>query len=101
MKMTRFWWFALLAGQALFLSGCATSTLWETDVFSHLHQPANPLNLRVFYSERTRGLLIVYDERRETGKSVRTRAYWLSQHLEENRKPRFISAKEARGLTPV
>jgi hypothetical protein len=62
--------------QAVLLSGC-TSALWEKERFARCHWPANPPNLRLFYSEPAWDLLAEYDEVSEGTPTVQCRAYWL------------------------
>ena len=87
----------------LFASGC-TSELWDQKTFAHHYQPADPNNLRLFYSSKREDILVQYDELKAPENTTRTRSYWLGQNmLRENpdREPHFVSAKKSRGLIPI
>ena len=104
MKIGKTLWFVLLATQAILLSGCATSALWEEGRFSRYHEPATPPNIQVFYSRQSDDLLVRYDEVREGNESVKRRAYWLGRNGEPVRnphKPRFVRMEAVHGLTPI
>ena len=60
-KNYKYGWLVLTLCQAVLLSGC-TSALWEKERFARCHWPANPPNLRLFYSERAKDVLAEYDE---------------------------------------
>jgi hypothetical protein len=93
MKDTKFVWLILTLCQAVLLSGC-TSALWEKDRFARCHWPANPPNLRLFYSEPARDVLAEYDEVSEGTPTVQRRAYWLEPNaraVAAERKPQFVS----------
>jgi hypothetical protein len=95
--------FALLLLLSVFASGC-TSELWDQKTFAHHYQPADPNNLRLFYSLKRQDILVQYDELKDPENTIRTRSYWLGQNmLRENpdAEPHFVSAKKSRGLTPV
>jgi hypothetical protein len=95
--------FALLFLLSLFASGC-TSELWDQKTFAHRYQPADPNNLRLFYSAKREDILVQYDEFKDPEGIIRTRSYWLGQNmLRENpdREPHFVSARQSRGLVPI
>jgi hypothetical protein len=95
--------FASLLLLSVFASGC-TSELWDQKTFAHHYQPADPTNLRLFYSSKREDILVQYDELKDPENTIQTRCYWLGQNmLRENpdREPHFVSAKKSRGLTPI
>jgi hypothetical protein len=95
--------FALLLLLSVFAGGC-TSELWDQKTFAHHYQPADPNNLRLFYSSKREDILVQYDELKDPENTTRTRSYWLGQNmLRENpdREPHFVSAKKSRGLIPI
>jgi len=95
--------FALPFLLLVFAGGC-TSELWDQKTFAHHYQPADPNNLRLFYSSKQQDILVQYDELKDPENTTRTRSYWLGQNmLRENpdREPHFVSAKKSRGLTPI
>jgi hypothetical protein len=84
------------------LTGC-TSVLWDKRTFAHDYRPANPANLRLFYSTDRKDILVQYDESRDGG-SIRPRCYWLEPNtvrVNRERKPHFVSASETRPLIPI
>ena len=95
--------FASLLLLSVFASGC-TSELWDQKTFAHHYQPADPTNLRLYYSDKREDILVQYDELKDPENTIQTRCYWLGQNmLRENpdREPHFVSAKKSRGLTPI
>ena len=103
MKNCKYGLLALIACQALFLSGC-TSALWEKERFARCHWPANPPNLRLFYSESARDVLAEYDETSQGTTTVQHRAYWLEPNamaVAAGRQPRFVAITNAQGLVVV
>lgn len=89
--------------QAVLLSGC-TSALWESDRFARCHWPANPPNLRLFYSEPAKDVLAEYDEVSEGTTTVQRRTYWLEPNavkVATGRMPRFVLIAKARDLAVV
>jgi hypothetical protein len=89
--------------QALLLSGC-TGALWEKERFTRYHWPANPPDLRLFYSEPARDMLAEYDEASEGTATVRRRAYWLEPNapaIAAGRQPQFVSSTNTQGLAVV
>jgi hypothetical protein len=95
--------FASLLLLSVFAGGC-TSELWDQKTFAHHYQPADPNNLRLFYSAKREDILVQYDELKDPENIRRTRSYWLGQNmLRENpdREPHFVSAKKSRGLIPI
>lgn len=104
MKLTGIARFALVCGLAIFLNGCATKALWETGDFARYHEPKQPPELRLAYSERQQDVLVQYVERLESGARLRKRAYWLYTEvprIQQRHKPRFVSSSQARGLEPI
>ena len=92
---------ALLLFLSVFASGC-TSELWDQKTFAHRYQPADPANLRLYYSDKREDILVQYDELKDPENTTQTRCYWLGQNmLRENpdREPHFVSAKKSRALT--
>ena len=83
------------------MNGCATATLWESDRFARFHEPARPVNLRVYQSQSKSDVLVQYDEWREDKDVPRRRTYWLGEPVRNPHKPNFVSSKKARGLKEV
>lgn len=99
----RLWLFVSLATQTVFVSGC-TSALWDKDTFAHHYRPANPTNLRLFYSRDRNYILVQYDESTDTDNKSRPRCYWLEPNtlrVNRERKPHFMSPSETKGLIPI
>jgi hypothetical protein len=97
------WLFVLLVAQTVLVSGC-TSALWDKETFAHHYRPAASANLRLFYSEERRDILVQYDESSDTGNKTRPRCYWLEPNtprVNRERKPHFASPKESEGLIPI
>lgn len=95
--------FALLLLPMLLTSGCTTA-LWDQKTFAHRYQPADPANLRLFYSSKRQDILVQYDKLTVPENTTRTRSYWLGQYMtlaNPDREPHFVSAKKSRGLTPI
>jgi hypothetical protein len=93
----------LLGAQVFLVSGC-TSALWDKETFAHHYQPANPVNLHLFYSEERRDLLVQYDESKDAGARIGPRYYWLEPNtlrVNRERKPHFVSASATNGLLPI
>ena len=93
----------LLVCQAVLLSGC-TSELWEKERFARYHCPANPPNLRLFYSEPSQDMLAEYDEASQGTAAVRRRAYWLEPNapaIAAGSQPRFVGSTNTQGLVAV
>jgi hypothetical protein len=89
--------------QALLFSGCTTA-LWERDRFACSHWPANPPNLRLFYSDPAHDLLAEYDEVTDASARVQRRAYWLEPNaaaIEAGREPQFLASTNAQGLAAI
>ena len=87
----------------IFASGC-TSALWDKDTFARCYRPAEPANLHLFYSEKRKDILVVYDEARDGDVMARLRGYWLEPNAERvnsERKPHFVSPKAADGLAQI
>jgi len=94
----------LLAAQTLWLSGCATSTLWEEGQFARYHEPADPQRLQLFYSAARKDVLVEFNESYEGSDRIRRRAYWVEPNQSRTRarrKPEFVSLQESAGLTPI
>jgi hypothetical protein len=93
----------LVVCQAILLSGC-TSALWEKERFARYHWPANPPNLRLFYSEPVRDVLAEYDEVSEGTTTVQHRAYWLEPNalaVAAERQPLFVPVTNVQDLVVV
>lgn len=93
----------LLAGPML-LSGCATKALWEEGRFARFHDPNEPPNLQLFYSEPRQDVLVQYVEVRDSDEALQTRAYWLQENtarIAEHRMPRFVSAQQVQHLLTI
>jgi hypothetical protein len=102
-KNYRHWWVVLFLCQVVLLSGC-TSALWDKERFARYHWPANPPNLRLFYSEPSQDLLAEYDEASQGTATVQRRAYWLEPNaaaIAAERQPRFVSSTNCHGLAVV
>jgi hypothetical protein len=96
--------FAILSIQALLLTGCVTAKVWQPHNFAGFHEPADPSNVKLFYSSQHEDVLVEYDEKVGHKGATRRRAYWLEQNqAKEGReeRPRFVSLKEAVGLQPL
>ena len=103
MKNYKHAWLILTVCQAVLLSGC-TSALWEKERFARRHWPADPPNLRLFYSESARDILVEYNEALEGATTVQRRAYWLERNalaVAPGGQPRFISVKDVQNLAMV
>jgi len=104
MSLRRTGAFVLVAAQTLWLSGCATSRLWEDGQFARYHEPADPDKLELFYSAAKKDVLVEFNESREGSNHIRRRAYWVEPNqsrTSNRRKPEFVSVKNAAGLTPI
>ena len=103
MKYHKYRLLLLTLCQAVLLSGC-TSALWEKERFARCHWPANPPNLRLFYSEPAKDVLAEYDEASQGTTKVQRRAYWLEPNalaVAAGRQPRFVSITNAWDLVAV
>ena len=93
----------LLASQTIFLNGC-TSVLWDPNTFAHSYEPAKPVNLRLFYSDRKRDVLVEYDEGRDGAAPIRQRRYYADQNAEQvnnHRRPHFTSVPDQQNLHQI
>ena len=72
--------FASLLLLSVFASGC-TSELWDQKTFAHHYQPADPNNLRLFYSSKRQDILVQDHELKDPENTIRTRSYWLGQNM--------------------
>ena len=93
----------LLAIQTIFVSGCTTA-LWDRSTFAREYHPADPRNLRLYYSGERKDILVQYDELNVADKKVQPRTYWLDPNatrINENRKPHFVSPKASQDLIPI
>ena len=102
-KKQRLLWATLLVSQTVFLSGC-TSVLWDERTFAHYYEPAKPANLRLFYSDQQRDVLVEYDEARDGAAAVQHRSYFADQNTERvnnRRKPHFTSVTDPQNLRPI
>ena len=103
MKTYKGRWLILALCQAVLLSGC-TSALWEKERFARCHWPANPPNLRLFYSEPARDVLVEYDEASEGTTTIQRRAYWLEPNalaVAAERQPLFVSVTNFQDIVVV
>jgi hypothetical protein len=104
MKLNRLVSLVLIVALGGLVEGCATSALWEEGRFARYHEPADPPNLRLFYSTKARDALVEYDEANEANDSIKPRAFWLGQNQDRiaaRCKPLFVSLESAGGLEPV
>ena len=104
MKPKRHCALVLLAAQTFWLSGCATSRLWEDGQFARYYEPADQERLELFYSPRKQDVLVEYNQSHESSDRIHRRAYWVEPNqsrTQERRKPKFVSVKEAANLTPI
>ena len=65
------------------LPGCCTGPLWK----KHAYHPAENPRLRLASSPQTGDILVCYDERCETNKVTRLRAYWLFAYSAQDTNP--------------
>jgi len=103
MKRNPLWWAILIAGQAILLNGC-TSALWDKNTFAHSYEPAKPVNLRLFYSEEKRDVLVQYDEARDGAAPIRHRSYYADHNAERvnnHRRPHFTSVPDQQNLHQI
>jgi len=103
MKRNRLWWAILLVSQTILLNGC-TSALWDNNTFAHSYEPAKSANLRLFYSDEKRDVLVQYDEARDGAAAVRHRNYYADQNAERvnnHRRPHFTSLPEPQTLHQI
>jgi len=104
MKPKEFLRFVLLAVPAVLLGGCVTPKVWEAGQFARYHEPASPVDVRLFYSDRAKDVLVDYVEIRDNDAKSRRRAFWLEPNaslLRERRRPHFVSLETERGLSPI
>lgn len=102
---------ALAWALVTFPTGCETcqtytltGRLWSNDDMNRFHEPAPDPALALYDAPRHGDVLVVYTEVNERSTSVRRRAYFLnanSGRIEANRKPHFVSFKEAGGLREI
>jgi hypothetical protein len=103
MKWNQIWWGTMLVCQTAVLSGC-TSVLWDKNTFARAYEPAQPANLRLFYSDQEQDVLVQYDEARDGQAPIRHRAYYAdrnSERVNNRHKPRFTSPPDGRNLHPI
>jgi hypothetical protein len=94
----------LLVAASLALGGCATPAVWKEGQFARYHEPASPLDVRLFYSAEAKDVLVDYVEIRDNDAKIHRRAFWLEPNvklLHERRHPHFVSLKAEPGLTPI
>jgi hypothetical protein len=104
MKLKRHCVFVLFAAQTLWLSGCATSRLWEDGQFARYHEPAEQEKLELFYSPKKQDVLVQFNESREGSDRIHRRGYWVEPNQSRTRgrrKPEFVSVREAANLAPI
>ena len=103
-KNYQYRWLILTVCQAVLLNGCCTSALWEKERFARCRWPADPPNLRLFYSEPAKDVLAEYDEVSQGTTTVQHRACWLEPNalaIAADRQPRFVSVANTRDLVVV
>jgi len=96
--------FVALALQAILLTGCVTAKVWEPRQFARFHEPADPTNLQLLYSSDRQDILVRYDEIIDTSGAIKHRAYWLERNQTKEgteKRPSFVSIKNAQGLKPI
>lgn len=104
MKATALCNLVVLIVQAVLLSGCVTAKVWEPHQFARFHEPADPANLQLFYSNERRDILVRYDEIIDTSGKIKHRAYWLDQNRTKEgteKRPSFVSIKQVYELQPI
>jgi hypothetical protein len=104
MRLASTTWPLLLAVQAALLSGCTTNALWESGRLARFHEPNEPPNLRLFYSEGRQDVLAQYVEVRDSDEALRERAYWLHEsawRIQQRRKPQFVPVIQAAKLQVI
>lgn len=95
--------FLLLLAPILLVSGCTTA-LWDKSTFAHYYRPADSSNLRLFYSNDRKDVLVQYDERQDSDDHIRSRCYWLDRNnanMSQKQKPAFVSPESAGNLVPI
>jgi len=103
MKRNLLWRTILFVSQTILLSGC-TSALWDKNTFYHSYEPARPANLRLFYSDEKRDVLVQYDEARDGAERVRHRNYYADRNAERvnnHRRPHFTSVPDQQNLHQI
>ena len=78
--------------------------LWDRNTFAHSYEPANPANLRLFYSDEKRDVLVQYDEARDGAAPSRHRNYYADQNAERvnnHRRPHFTSIPDQQNLHQI
>jgi len=103
MKRNLLSWAILLGCQTILLSGC-TSALWDKNTFAHSFEPAKPANLRLFYSDQRRDVLVQYDEARDGAAPIRHRSYYADQNAERvnnHQRPHFTSIPDQQNLHQI
>jgi len=96
--------FAVLALQSMLLTGCVTAKVWEPHQFARFHEPADPSNLQLFYSDERHDFLVRYDEVVDTSGKIKPRAYWLDRNRTKEgteRRPSFVTIKQGQDLRPI
>jgi hypothetical protein len=89
------------------LTGCSsTNPNRKTDsgVPAHLHEPATPANVAMFRSEKTKDVLVEYDESSVNVDKIVRRAYWVDendQRILNSKKPNFVNPASIPDLTPI
>ena len=96
--------FLLIIALSILASGCTTA-LWNKSTFAHYYRPADTPNLRLFYSNERRDVLVRYDERQDSDDRIQPRCYWLersSSTVNGRQKPKFVPLKTcAAVLVPI
>lgn len=110
-KVWRFCLRSILPLLVVLLAGCQTDQdwsltyrLWNNESFRDLKVPAPDPRLELFADEQKSDVLVIYDEMRENSGVIRRRAFFANRNADRIRagkRPRFVSARVARGLKSI
>src|SRR4029078_4007695 len=78
--------------------------LWSDSFLSNQYTPADNPGAKAFLKQDQKDVLVTYDEQQEQNDNVMQRAFYVLENqrlLEARKKPHFVSAKSAVGLTEV
>lgn len=95
---------AILLVQTMMLTGCVTAKVWEPHQFARFHEPADPANLELFYSNEQEDVLVRYEEIIDTSGTIKHRSYWLERNRTKEgteKRPSFVSVKKTLNLQPI
>jgi hypothetical protein len=104
MTLNKILWCAVLAALVMLYAGCATPLVWQDNQFARFHEPADPANLKLYYSTQIRQVLVEYDDIRDSDGATKRRAFWLESNadrLNERRQPHFVPLKKDKGLAAI